>query len=809
MGNDNKYIVPLLPLRDIVIFPYQTTPLIVGRQKSVNAVKESINRKLYIFTSIQRDPKIEDPKEADINHIGTLASIEHHIVENDNIKLLVKGAKKGKIVSYNNKGNYVEVGVQVIESVVKNTLEIEALRRELSSAFSEYAKNTNLIAPEIVAYVSSIENPGVFVNTIAGSIKMKAEEKQALLGIMELNKYMSKLLEKLFGEIEIINIEKRIRTHVKKQTEKAQKEYYLNEQMKAIQKELGEKDEFKTEIKVLEERIKKKKMPEETLKRCKSELRKLKMMSPMSAEAAVVRNYLEWILALPWAEYTEEKRDISEAKRILDMDHFGLEQVKERILEFLAVKSLSPDTKGPILCFVGPPGVGKTSLARSIARATGRSFVRQSLGGVRDEAEIRGHRRTYVSALPGKVIQSMRKAGSSNPVFLFDEIDKMSMDFRGDPSAALLEVLDPEQNHIFNDHYLDLDYDLSKVMFITTTNTVAGIPPALLDRLEVIKLPGYIETEKLNIAKNFLITKRLRANGLNKDQLSFTDGAILNIIRDYTREAGVRNVEREISTIARKVAKHIVEAGELKKKNIIKVTNLEKYLGTPKFKRSELEEMDLVGVATGLAWTGGGGDILVIESAILHGKGKLTVTGKLGDTMKESASAALSYVRTISMDLGLKKDFYRKIDIHVHIPEGAIPKDGPSAGITIATSIVSALTRIPIKRDLAMTGEITLRGRVLPIGGLREKLMAALRAGIKEVLIPKDNEKDVIEIPDIIKKFLNITYVEHVNQVIDKALRVDSPERIWRGRISAEVSISHLNQGGSISLPPAQPHPNN
>ncbi len=807
--NNNTYKVPLLPLRDIVIFPHQTTPLIVGRQKSVNAVKEAINNNSFIFTTIQKDPKIEDPRENDIYATGTLSSIEHHIVESDNIKLLVKGVKRGRVRSYNDTGVYVYVEVEAVEDIVKDTLEIEALKRQLISAFSEYAKNTNLIAPEVVAYTTAIDNPSVLANSIAGSIKMKSEEKQNLIEIAELDKYMNKLLERLFGEIEILDIEKRIKAQVKKQTEKAQKEYYLNEQMRAIQKELGEKDEFKTEIKELEDRIKKKKMSEEAHKRCKGELKKLRMMSPMSAEAAVVRSYLEWILSLPWYEHTEEKKDINEAKKVLDRDHYGLEQVKERILEFLAVKALSPDAKGPILCFVGPPGVGKTSLAKSIAEATGRNFVRQSLGGVRDEAEIRGHRRTYVSALPGKVIQSMRKAGSSNPVFLFDEIDKMSTDFRGDPSAALLEVLDPEQNHTFNDHYLDLDYDLSKIMFITTANTVAGIPPALLDRLEIIRLPGYIEIEKLNIARNFLIAKQLKANGVSQDQLAFTSNSIIRIIRDYTREAGVRNVEREIATIVRKVAKHILETGESKKRNTIRSSNLEKYLGVPKYKRSELEEKDLVGVATGLAWTEAGGDILAIESAVLNGRGKLTVTGKLGETMRESASAALSYVRTISADLGLKKEFYRHIDVHIHIPEGAIPKDGPSAGITMATSLVSALTKIPVKRDLAMTGEITLRGRILPIGGLKEKLMAAMRAQIKEVLIPKDNEKDVEEIPDMIRKSLNIMFVEHMNQVIERALRVDSPEQIWKGRIKADVQLPAMSQTSEIPIPPAQPQPNN
>ncbi len=798
-----KYTVTLLPLRDIVIFPYQTMPLIVGRQKSVNAVKEAIKNNAYLFTTIQIDPKVENPQEIDLKIIGTLSSIEHHIVESDNIKLLVKGVKRAKLIAYRENENYAEVDVEVPETIIENQVEVEALKRELILAFTEYSKLTNTITPEVVAYIASIENPEILSNTISGSIKMKSDDMQSLLETTNLEKAMTRLLEKLYAEAEIIGVEKRIKAQVKKQTEKAQKEYYLNEQMRAIQKELGDKDEFKTEIKELEDRIKKKKLSEEAGKRCKSELKKLKMMSPMSAEAAVVRSYLEWILSIPWSEFTEEKKDINEARKILNRDHYGLQQVKERILEYLSVKAVAPEAKGPILCFVGPPGVGKTSLAKSIAEATGRNFVRQSLGGVRDEAEIRGHRRTYVSALPGKLIQSMRKAGSSNPVFLLDEIDKMSMDFRGDPSAALLEVLDPEQNHAFIDHYLDLDYDLSKVMFIATANTAAGIPSALLDRLEIIRLPGYIEVEKNNIAKQFLIEKQLKVNGLKSGQLVFTKDAIRRIIIDYTREAGVRNLEREIATITRRVVKHNLETNKLERKVLIKSKSLEHYLGIPKYKRSELEEKDLVGVATGLAWTEAGGDILVIETAIIPGKGKLLVTGKLGDIMKESAMAAITYVRTISELLGIEKDFYKKVDVHIHVPEGAIPKDGPSAGITIASSLVSALTKIPVKRDIAMTGEITLRGRVLPIGGLKEKLMAAMRAQIKEVLIPLDNEKDIVEIPEIIKKSIKIMFVERVDQVIEKVLRVNSPEQIWKGRGEQGNILPVIPQSSDIPITPA------
>jgi len=660
-----------------------------------------------------------------------------------------------------------------------DTLETEALTRNLVKAFETYVKLNKKIPPEMIMSVSSMEDPARLADTISAHLVIKLQEKQAILELINVTHRLERLYGIIEGEIEILEVEQRIRQRVKKQMEKTQKEYYLSEQMKAIQKELGEKDEFKGELQELEERIKSKKMSKEATKKAKQELKKLKMMSPMAAEATVVRNYLDWLLYLPWAELTEEKHDINEAEKILEEDHYGLKHVKERIIEYLAVHGLVAELKGPILCLVGPPGVGKTSLAKSIARATNRKFVRLSLGGVRDEAEIRGHRRTYIGSMPGKIIQSLKKAGANNPVFLLDEVDKMSTDFRGDPASALLEVLDPEQNHSFNDHYLDCDYDLSKVMFITTANSVQGIPYPLLDRMEIIRIAGYTELEKANIAEKFLMPKQIKIHGLSNKNLEIPESAILTIIRRYTREAGVRNLERELASICRKVAREVLKKG--KDINIkLSAKSIAKFLGVPKYHYGKIEEKDEIGVATGLAWTETGGELLSIEVTVVPGKGKLIITGKLGDVMQESAQAALTYIRSRADILGLEKDFYQKVDIHIHVPEGAIPKDGPSAGIAMATAIASTLMRVPIKKDTAMTGEITLRGKVLPIGGLKEKILAAHRGLIPKVLVPKENEKDIKEIPATVLKKVKISFVEHMDDVLRQSLVMEKVEELFK-----------------------------
>jgi ATP-dependent Lon protease len=671
------------------------------------------------------------------------------------------------------------VEVEEAPEIVERNTEVEALTREVHTTFENYVKLKKKIPPEMVMSVSSIDDPARLSDTIVAHLGIKLGDRQNLLETFNAAERLEKVLAHMRAEIEILEVERRIRSRVKKQMERSQKEYYLNEQMRAIQKELGEKDEFKNEIQEIEEKIKQKKLSPEAKDKVEKELKKLKMMSPMSAEATVVRNYIDWILSLPWNEFTDDKLDINEAEKVLEDDHYGLEKVKERILEYLAVQSLVGKIKGPILCLVGPPGVGKTSLGRSIARATGRKFVRVSLGGVRDEAEIRGHRRTYIGALPGKIVQSMKKAGSSNPVFLMDEIDKMSTDFRGDPSSALLEVLDPEQNTSFNDHYLDLDYDLSKVMFITTANTLDRIPRPLQDRMEIIRIAGYTELEKLAIAKKYLLGKQKEANGLTPENVTFTDNALLGVIRHYTKEAGVRNLEREIASICRKVAVEVVK----KDRNAhmqVGTKSLHKYLGPVKYRYGKAEAETKIGVTTGLAWTELGGELLATEVTIMPGKGQLIITGKLGDVMQESAQAAMSYVRSRATELGLEKDFYQKIDVHIHVPEGAIPKDGPSAGITMATSLVSALIKMPVHNDLAMTGEITLRGTVLPIGGLKEKVLAAHRAGIKRVLIPSENEKDIEEIPATVLKGVELSLVGHMDDVLKKALVVSDPDSLFK-----------------------------
>ena len=776
-----RTLVPLLPLRDIVVFPHMVVPLFVGREKSIAALEEAMNKEKDILLSAQINPKTNDPKPEDIFKIGTLASIIQLLrLPDGTVKVLVEGKRRARIAQYVSSPNFFMVEAEPLGEGEDVGVEVEALMRGVKSTFEQYVKLNKRIPPEMLASVSTIDDASRLADTIVAHLTLKLPDKQSILEIVSAGERLEKLMSLMQSEIEILQVERRIRSRVKKQMEKTQREYYLNEQMQAIQKELGERDDFKNEIQELEEKAKKKKFSAEAADRVQKEIKKLKMMSPMSAEATVVRNYIDWALALPWNENTKDKLDIKEAEVILNEDHYGLEQPKERILEYLAVRSLVDKMKGPILCFVGPPGVGKTSLGRSIARSMGRKFIRVSLGGVRDEAEIRGHRRTYIGALPGKVLQSMKKAGSSNPVFLLDEIDKMSMDFRGDPSAALLEVLDPEQNSSFNDHYMDLDFDLSNVMFITTANTLPAIPAPLQDRMEIIRLPGYTELEKLKIAQLYLIKKQREANGLTEKNINFTEAAIKLVIRRYTREAGVRNLEREIASICRKVARDVVKSGNRDKKINITPKKVQQFLGVPKFHFGLAEELDQVGIATGLAWTEVGGELLTTEVSVMPGRGKLIVTGKLGDVMQESAQAAMSYVRSRAEDLGLGRDFYSKLDIHVHLPEGAIPKDGPSAGITMATAISSALLKIPSRKDVAMTGEITLRGRVLPIGGLKEKLLAAHRGKIKTIIIPKENEKDLKEIPAKILKEIDVVTVEHMDEVLKFALKLDDPESLFK-----------------------------
>jgi len=772
--------MPLLPLRDIVVFPHMVVPLFVGRQRSIKALEEATQKQGPIFLSSQKDAKTNEPAEDDIYKIGTLGTVVQMLkLPDGTVKVLIEGKKRAQIARFVNHPDFFMVEVDEAREVVERNTEIEALTREVHTTFENYVKLKKKIPPEMVMSVSSIDDPGRLADTIVAHLGIKIEERQNLLETFNAAERLEKVLAHMRAEIEILEVERRIRSRVKKQMERSQKEYYLNEQMRAIQKELGEKDEFKNEIQEIEEKLKQKKLSAEAKDKVEKELKKLKMMSPMSAEATVVRNYIDWIICLPWNEFTDDKLDINEAEKVLEEDHYGLEKVKERILEYLAVQSLVGKIKGPILCLVGPPGVGKTSLGKSIARATGRKFVRVSLGGVRDEAEIRGHRRTYIGALPGKIIQFMKKAGSSNPVFLMDEVDKMSTDFRGDPSSALLEVLDPEQNATFNDHYLDLDYDLSKVLFITTANTLDRIPRPLQDRMEIIRIAGYTELEKLSIAKKYLLEKQKESNGLTPENVTFTDNALLGVIRNYTKEAGVRNLEREIAAICRKVAVEVIKKDRNTRIQVA-TNSLHKYLGPIKYRYGKAENEVKIGVTTGLAWTELGGELLQTEVTIMPGKGQLIITGKLGDVMQESAQAAMSYVRSRAVEMGLEKDFYQKLDVHIHVPEGAIPKDGPSAGITMATSLVSALIKAPVHNDLAMTGEITLRGTVLPIGGLKEKILAAHRAGITRVLIPAENEKDIEEIPAAVLKGVELSLVAHMDDVLKKALVLDNPEMLFK-----------------------------
>jgi ATP-dependent Lon protease len=785
--DDSKIIVPLLPLRDVVVFPYMIVPLFVGREKSINALESAMKQENEIFLVAQKSAQKDEPAENDIYKIGTLGVIIQLLrLPDGTVKALVEGKRRATVREYiPNPDHFVVEIEEVPETGSESAGSVQAVGRVLVEAFKNYAKLSRKIQPELVDTIVAIDNAAKLSDVIASHLGVKLEKKQALLEITDGGERLEKLYSMIVGEIEILELEEKIKRRVKKQMEKTQKDYYLNEQMRAIQKEMGEKDDFSSEIEELEKRLKGKKLSEEAQKKVKHEIKKLKMMSPMSAEATVVRNYIDWLLDMPWSEKTENKHTMKESEAILEEDHHGLKKVKERILEYLAVQTLVKKNKGSILCLVGPPGVGKTSVAKSIARATNRKFVRLSLGGLRDEAEIRGHRRTYIGALPGKIIQLIKKAGSNNPVLCLDEIDKLSSDFRGDPSSALLEVLDPEQNGAFSDNYLEVDYDLSDVMFITTANVLQTIPAPLQDRMEVIRIAGYTEPEKLNIAKRFLVKKDIEANGLTDKNILFTDGAILEVIRKYTREAGVRNLEREIASICRKVVREIVTNGH-KKQIRINVKSIEKYLGLAKFRFGESEGKDSVGLTQGLAWTEVGGELLTIEATILPGTGKTMLTGKLGDVMQESAQAALTIVRSKADALGIDKNFYKDTDIHVHVPEGAIPKDGPSAGIAMVTSIASAFTKRPVRGNLAMTGEITLRGRVLPIGGLKEKLLAAHRGGIKTVIIPKENEKDLVDIPSNVIKDMQIVLVERIDEVLEAAF-APRPEQDLPLEINEEI----------------------
>ena len=764
------YTIPLLPLRDVVIFPHMVAPLFVGREKSIRALEEAMKSDKKILLSAQKDAKTNDPGPEDIYSIGTVGTIVQMLrLPDGTVKVLVEGKNRASLKNFNDENKFFSVEVEDLDEIVETDSETNAIMRTLIESFEDYIKLNKRVPSETLATITAIDDPSKLSDTVASHLSFKLSDKQEILENLDSSKRLEAIYEKIQSELEILQVEKKIRNRVKKQMEKAQKEYYLTEQMKAIQKELGDKDDFKSEILEFEEQLKKKDIPEDIKTRIEKEIKKLKGMSSMSAEATVVRNYIDWLVNLPWnSDLTEDEISIDNAQKVLDNDHFGLEKPKERITEYLAVRALTSKQKGPILCLVGPPGVGKTSLAKSVANAMGRKFVRISLGGVRDEAEIRGHRRTYIGALPGRVIQSMKKAGTNNPVFMLDEIDKLGSDFRGDPSSAMLEVLDPEQNDAFSDHYLEVDFDLSKVMFITTANYQDAIPPALRDRMEILDFTGYIEDEKIKIAQQHLLPKQIEENGLNKKEVSLDKAAISQLIRSYTRESGVRNLEREIANVLRKVARDLVEKTAKK----IRVTSAKviEYLGAPRFYSELAERTTKPGVVTGLAWTAAGGDILFVESSKMKGKGGLTLTGQLGDVMKESATAALTYVRSHTDILGIPDDFHEKTDIHVHVPAGAIPKDGPSAGVSMFTSIVSLMTGKPVKDKVAMTGEITLRGNVLPIGGVKEKVTAAHRSGIKHIILPDHNKKDLEDIPEHIKKDLNFYFAKEIMDVIDVAI---------------------------------------
>ena len=793
--DSSKWLLPMLPLRDIVVFPHMVAPLFVGRSKSVNALTEAMNNDKRVFLATQKKAGIDNPTEKDISKVGTIANVLQLLrLPDGTVKALIEGKTRATIARFVKNEDFFQVAIEPMVQTEVSPPEGVALVRAVIKGFEEYAKLNKDISKDLVSSVASISNPSKLSDTVAAHFSFKIEDKQRLLETISQEERLSLLLRLIKMEIDIFKMDQRIKGSVKQQMEKTQKNYYLNEQIRAIKKEIGSEEDHGDELKELEKKIKRKRMSKEAAAKVRHEFRKLKMMTPMSAEATVVRGYIDWLISLPWFDRSKVRTDLEEADKILEEDHYGLAKPKERILEYLAVQTLVKKIRGPILCFVGPPGVGKTSLARSVARATGRKFIRLSLGGVRDEAEIRGHRRTYIGAMPGKIIQSLKKAGVNNPVFCLDEVDKMSMDFRGDPSAALLEVLDPEQNYSFNDHYLDIDYDLSDILFITTANTLPEIPLPLQDRMEIIRLPGYSEYEKYHIAKDFLLSKQIEMNGLGEKIVQFSKNAIFTVIRRYTRESGVRNLEREISSICRKIAREVIKN---KDNDTFKVTakSVQKHLGPPRFKEHQIEEKDQVGIVTGLAWTHVGGELLCIETLILPGKGKQIMTGKLGDIMQESAQAAVSYVRSRADRLDIDKDFYKNNDIHIHIPEGAIPKDGPSAGISMCTSLVSALAKRPVYRDVAMTGEITLRGRVLTIGGIKEKILAAHRGGIKKVIVPKENEKDLKDIPSMVLKQIEIVFVEHMDEVLNHALILDEGDTLFKGDdISFEMISKEADQ---------------
>ncbi|HXK09229.1 MAG TPA: endopeptidase La [Vicinamibacteria bacterium] len=791
-GRDKTDVIETLamvPLRDVVVFPHMMIPFVIGRQSSIRALEHALARGKRIFLSAQHDATRDNPGPEEIYTLGTVCSIVQSLkLPDGNVKVLVEGLDRGRALEFREEQGHLRVVVKLIPRIEEPAAGMEALMAKVIGLFEQYVKLSNNLHYDAMLAAVRVEDPGRLADTISSHLVVPVEEKQNLLEIFSPQERLIRISGILEAEVDKLNVDRRIQGRVKKQMERAQKEYYLNEKMKAIQKELGRKDDRTSEVDELRKKIEQARMPKEAEEKAIQELKRLEAMPPMSAEATVSRNYLDWLIAVPWTKKTRERKDLHAAEKILNEDHYGLEKVKERIVEFLAVRQLVNNPKGPILCFVGPPGVGKTSLARSIARCTNRKFVRLSLGGVRDEAEVRGHRRTYIGAFPGQIIQMMKKAGTRNPVFLLDEVDKMSMDFRGDPSSALLEVLDPEQNHTFSDHYLDTEFDLSSVFFIATANVLHTIPQALQDRLEVIRLPGYTEREKIEIAQRHLIPKQVKSHGLEAKNVSFGEDALTELVRRYTREAGVRSMEREMSSILRKVARKVVLDGRGYTVEV-NAQNLAEYLGVPRYRATQKEEHHEVGLATGLAWTEVGGEILPIEVTLMPGKGALRLTGKLGDVMQESAHAAMSFVRSRAEQFGIPRDFNRKVDVHIHVPEGAIPKDGPSAGITMCTALVSALTRMPVRRDVAMTGEITLRGKVLPIGGVKEKLLAAHRIGVATAIIPRENEKDLADVPKVVLEAMQVQLVDHIDEVLKTALL---PPETPPAQVSAGASVDEM-----------------